>query len=65
MCFVSKITCRFLSGSVMTRAAAVLEMVGQTKVRFLTMAQVLPAFHQTVPFGDNFNQHLFVDRKGK
>lgn len=49
----------------MTRAAAVLKMVGQTKVRFLTMAQVLPAFHQTVPFGDNFNQHLFVDRKGK
>lgn len=63
--FVSKITCSFLSGFVTTRAAAVLKMVGQPKVTFLTMSQVLPVFHHIGSFGDNFSQHLCVDRKGE
>lgn len=42
-----------------------LKMVGQPTVRFLMMSRVLPVFHQIGPFGDNFDQHLCVDRQGK
>lgn len=62
---MSKITCSVLSCFVTTRIAAVLETVGEPKVRFLVIALVLPIFHQIDPPGENIKHHLRIDRKNK